>query len=94
MGIKIKLPKLTKKNFPYQLVVCYWEDIVGDASWADIVDIQKAKTAVCCSVGWLVKQDEKTTIVISDFIFEDNSTIKQGGGTQLYQQKMYFLLKK
>ena len=94
MGIKIKLPKLTKKKFPYQLVVCYWEDIVGDASWADIVDIQKAKTAVCCSVGWLVKQDEKTTIVISDFIFEDNSTIKQGGGYTTIPTKNVLSIKK
>ena len=44
MGIKLKLPKLNKKNFPYQLVICYWEDTVSDASWIDIVDIKKAKT--------------------------------------------------
>ena len=51
MGSKIKLPKINKKNFPYKLVICYWEDIVSDASWIDIVDIKKAKTAICCSVA-------------------------------------------
>ena len=39
MGTKIKLPKINKKNFPYQLVICYWEDIVSESSWADIIDI-------------------------------------------------------
>ena len=43
MGSKIKLPKINKKNFPYRLVICYWEDIVSDASWIDIVDIKKLK---------------------------------------------------
>ena len=41
MGIKLKLPKINKKNFPYKLVICYWEDIVSDASWLDINDIKK-----------------------------------------------------
>ena len=79
MGTKIKLPKINKKNFPYKLVICYWEDIVSESSWADIIDIKKAKTAVCCSVGWLVKNDDKVTIVMADYSFEDNKEIKQGG---------------
>ena len=94
MGTKIKLPKLNKKNFPYKLVACYWEDIVGDASWADIIDIKKAKTAVCCSVGWLVTHDEKTTIIMADFIFEDNSKIKQGGGYTTIPTKNVLSIKK
>ena len=70
MGLKIKLPKLNKKNFPYQLVACYWEDIVGDSSWADIVDIKKAKTAVCCSVGWLIRKDDKVKDICKARIME------------------------
>ena len=46
MGIKLKLPKLNKKNFPYQLVICYWEDTVSDASWLDIVDIKKEQNLI------------------------------------------------
>ena len=79
MGIKLKPPILNKKNFPYQLVICYWEDTVSDASWIDIVDIKKAKTAVCCSVGWLVKEDSNSTVLMADYSFEDNKEIKQGG---------------
>ena len=37
---KIKLPSIDKKNFPYTLVMVYWEDIVGDVAWADISDIK------------------------------------------------------
>ena len=75
-----KLPEINKKNFPYDLVVAYWEDIVGSCEWSDIPDIKKSKTAICCSFGWLVEQNEKTTVIMADIIFEDNAAIKQGGG--------------
>ena len=52
---KRKIPEINKKNFPYPLVRIYWEDIIGETNWSDIVDIKKSKTAICCSVGWLVK---------------------------------------
>ena len=39
---KNKLPIIDKKNFPYTLAMVYWEDIVGDLSWADIHDIKKS----------------------------------------------------
>ena len=80
MSKKIRIPERNKKNFPYALCLVYWEDIVGETNWADIVDIKKARTAVCCSVGWLVKEDSKSTIVMADYSFEDNGEIKQGGG--------------
>ena len=51
---KVKLPTIDKKNFPYDLVQVIWEDIVGDAGWAEIPDIKSASTAVCCSIGYLV----------------------------------------
>ena len=79
MTKKIKIPEIDKKNFPYNLAIVYWEDIVGDVAWADIPDIKKSKTAICCSVGWIVNNN-KTTVVMADFIFEDNGKIKQGGG--------------
>ena len=80
MKKKKKLPVINKKNFPYKLVMVYWEDIVGSCEWSDIPDIKKSKTAVCCSFGWLVEQNDKTTVVMADFIFENNGKIKTGGG--------------
>ena len=91
---KIKLPSIDKKNFPYTLVMVYWEDIVGDASWADITDIKKSKTAVCCSFGWLVTHNSKTTVVMADFIFEDSGKIKQGGGYTTIPTKNVLSIKK
>ena len=91
---KNKLPIIDKKNFPYTLVMVYWEDIVGDASWADITDIKKSKTAVCCSFGWLVTHNSKTTVVMADFIFEDSSKIKQGGGYTTIPTKNVLSIKK
>ena len=90
---KNKLPIIDKKNFPYQLAMVYWEDIVGDVSWADIPDIKKSKTAVCCSVGWVV-HNNKTTVVMADFIFEDNGKIKQGGGYTTIPTKNVLSIKK
>ena len=36
--------EVNKKNFPYPLVRIYWEDIIGETNWSDIVDIKKSKT--------------------------------------------------
>ena len=72
---KRKLPEINKKIFPYDLVIAWWEDIVADSIWLDIPDIKKSTTAICCTVGWLMKQDEKVTILMSDFNFESNNPI-------------------
>ena len=90
---KTKIPSIDKKNFPYDLAMVYWEDIVGDVAWADIPDIKKSKTAICCSVGWIV-HNNKTTVVMADFIFEDNGKIKQGGGYTTIPTKNVLSIKK
>ena len=91
---KRKVLEISKQNFPYDLVVAYWEDIVGSCEWSDISDIKKAKTAVCCSFGWLVEQNEKTTVIMADFIFEDSGVIKQGGGHTVIPTKNIIKIKK
>jgi len=37
--LKRKVPEINKKIFPYDLVIAYWEDIVGSCEWSDITDI-------------------------------------------------------
>ena len=88
-----KLPKRHNKNFPYKLAMVWWEDIVSDASWNDIIDIQKQETAVCCSVGWLVYQDQNKIILMADFSFEPNEDIKQGGSSTVIPQKNVLKIK-
>ena len=39
--LKRKVPEINKKIFPYDLVIAYWEDIVGSCEWSDITDIKK-----------------------------------------------------
>ena len=70
MSKKIKLPKRNRKNFPYKLVMVWWEDII---------EIKKANTSVCCSVGWVMHTDSVRTIVMADFSWESDGSIKQGG---------------
>ena len=91
---KSKLPTIDKKNFPYTLVMVYWEDIVGDVAWADISDIKKSKTAVWCCVGGLVSHTCKTNVFMAYFIFEDNVKIKQGGGYTTIPTKNVLSIKK
>jgi len=88
-----KLPKKSNKNFPYKLVKVWWEDIVSDSSWNDIVDIKKSETAVCCSVGWLMYQDQFRIVLMADFSFESNEDIKQGGSSTVIPHKNILKIK-
>ena len=91
---KRKLPEINKKNFPYDLVIAYWEDITSDSSWVDINDIKKSTTAICCTVGWLMKHDSNVTILMSDFNFENEKEVKQGGGHTVIPTKNILKIKK
>ena len=99
---KRKVLEINKQNFPYDLVVAYWEDIVGSCEWSDISDIKKAKTAVCCSFGWLVEQNEKTGVMqkIAGFlqnqnpyndIMEDNSVVDPQTGRSINKNLLEML---
>ena len=94
MSKKREIPEVSKKNFPYPLVRIYWEDIIGETNWSDIVAIKNSKTAICCSVGWLVNENSNTTVVMADFSFEDNGDIKQGGNYTTIPTKNVLTIKK
>ena len=89
-----KLPQLNQKKFPYDLVLVTWEDIVSSSEWEYISEIKNTKTAICTSVGWLVEENSKNTIIMADFSFEENGEIKQGGSFTTIQLKTYYQLKK
>jgi len=91
---KRKIPEINKKDFPYPLVRIYWEDIIGETNWTDLIDIKKSKTAIRCSVGWLINENSITTVVMADFSFEDNGDIKQGGGYTTIPTKNVLAIKK
>ena len=89
-----KLPQLNQKKFPYDLVLITWEDIVSSSEWEYISEIKNAKTAICTSVGWLVEENSKNTIIMADFSFEDNGEIKQGGSFTTIPTKNVLSIKK
>ena len=74
-----KIPKVNKKQFPYPLVLIYWEDITSHSQWEEISELRKSKTAICCSVGWLVESNKDTTVIMADYGFEQDNNIKEGG---------------
>ena len=89
-----KLPQLNQKKFPYDLVLITWEDIVSSSEWEYISEIKNTKTAICTSVGWLVEENSKNTIIMADFIFEENGEIKQGGSFTTIPTKNVLSIKK
>ena len=74
-------------------MIAWWEDIVADSIWVDIPDI-KNQLQQSVAVGWLMRNDEKVTILMSDFNFESNGEIKQGGGHSTIPTKNILKIKK
>tara|TARA_A100001037_G_C14552410_1_gene372246 strand:+ start:13 stop:291 length:279 start_codon:yes stop_codon:yes gene_type:complete len=65
----------------YKLVLCYWKDIVSQAEWSELEDAKKREPVDCVTVGWVVRQDENTTVLASEFNFKDNKIIDSVGNT-------------
>lgn len=65
----------------YKLVLCYWKDIVSQAEWSELEDAKKREPVDCVTVGWVVRQDENTTVLASEFNFKDNKVIDSVGNT-------------
>ena len=75
----LKLHSNIKCN--YKLVLCYWKDIVSQAEWSELEDAKKREPVDCVTVGWVVRQDENTTVLASEFNFKDNKVIDNVGNT-------------
>ena len=89
-----KLPEINHKNFPYDLVLIAWEDIVSCSEWSYILEIKKSKTAICSSVGWLMEKNNTTTVIMADLSFEETKEIKQGGSYTTIPTKNILSIKK
>ena len=71
--------RLPVKDFDYYVV--YWKDIESDPSWRELKDIQASKPATCISTGWLVKRDKDVHVFMSDFNFNKEGLIGEGGSS-------------
>ena len=73
--------------FTFDFYLVYWEDIQSDAGWKTLKDIQKMKPAICVSTGWLVKKDAKVHVLMSDYNYDDNNELADGGNTTVIPTK-------
>lgn len=94
MKSKIKLPKLTKKTFPYDFYVAHWIDINSNCTWENINTIKQYLPTICISVGWLVSTDNDCYKFVSDINFDDETTIGDGGNTTTIPSQNIIKLKK
>jgi len=73
--------------FTFDFYLVYWEDIQSDAGWKTLKDIQKMKPAICVSTGWLVKEDRMVHVLMSDYNYDDNNELGDGGNTTVIPTK-------
>ena len=67
--------------FEFDFYMVYWEDIQSDSGWRNLKEIQKSKPAICVSTGWLVKENKDVHILMSDYNYDDNNEMSDGGNT-------------
>ena len=67
--------------FTFDFYLIYWEDIQSDSGWRELKDIQNSKPAICVSTGWLVRQDKKVHILMSDYNYDEKGDMADGGNT-------------
>jgi hypothetical protein len=77
----VALPDFHLPIKEFDFYVAYWKDIESDPSWRTLKDIQASKPAICVSTGWLVKQDKSTHVLMSDFNFDKNGEMGDGGSS-------------
>ena len=73
--------------FTFDFYMVYWEDIQSDAGWKTMKEIQNMKPAICVSTGWLVKSDKKVHVLMSDYNYEENGELADGGNTTVIPTK-------
>jgi len=51
---------------PIPLVLVKWQDITSSYNgWQDLDDINKLKTALCYTPGWILREDKKNIYMVS-----------------------------
>ena len=87
MAKKQKDETLPGIPFEFNFYMVYWEDIQSDSGWRTLKDIQKSKPAICVSTGWLVKENKDVHILMSDYNYDDNNEMSDGGNTTVIPTK-------
>lgn len=82
-----KSEKLPGIPFHYDFYMIYWEDIMSESGWRTLKDIQKSIPAICVSTGWLVKNDSKVHVLMSDYNYDMDGEMGDGGNTTVIPTK-------
>ncbi len=82
-----KRNELPEIPFTFDFYLVYWEDIQSDAGWKTLKENQRMKPAICVSTGWLVKNDNKVHVLMSDYNYDDNGELADGGNTTVIPTK-------
>ena len=74
---KNKLPIIDRKNFPYDLAMVYWEDIVGDSTITDYNETNNMHCALIKTEAYIFKKTKKYVHSFSSYQ-NDNGEIGFG----------------
>jgi hypothetical protein len=59
------------KKIPYPLTYVLWEDAQSSTTWENIEETKNRPHAICCSVGYLLSRNKESTVLTSDFGFDE-----------------------
>ena len=90
---KIILPDIEADDFPYKFYKCWWSDICSSPNWESLKTLQKSKTAICITMGWLISTAKNTYVFIGDVNFNDDGTINEGGNSTVIPKSNVLKLK-
>ena len=79
MKLKIKIPELNKKVFPYNFYLAHWIDCNSNSVWENLEEIKRNKPTVCVATGWLVSTNNNSHTFVSDVSFEPDGSIGECG---------------
>lgn len=90
---KLVLPDIDTDDFPYKFYKCWWSDICSSPNWESLKTLQKSKTAICITMGWLISTAKNTYVFIGDVNFNDDGTINEGGNSTVIPKSNVLKLK-
>ena len=76
----LKEKKEQKKPYPdcWPMVRITWMDAMdGETGWQSLDDMMKGQLATCTDIGWMIKNDEKSVVIMGSWCLDPDD--KHGG---------------
>jgi|TARA_Y100000310_G_scaffold128141_1_gene127303 hypothetical protein len=79
----------------YPLVEVRWRDVVSDAGWQLVTDVNKVKLPECVTKGHLLSQSKGITRIFGDFSKgKEEGAVEELGNTTLIPNSIIISIKK